>query len=174
MNLSKIILSTLGGATLALTLSACNDAAGGNSAASNAAANKSNTATIANSNPTATRNATPAANSNKTPAPKSDKSASLDATAATSEFQGKLQVGKTESLILYVGKESGDYAAYCFANDSEVGKAILAACKNGEQCKIVGESDGAMQCVVPGLEANLSDSGNIIKITSVKSLSGKK
>ena len=77
-------------------------------------------------------------------------------------------------MILYFGEESGDYAGYCFKNDSEVGRAILAACKNGEQCEIVGESDGAMDCKVPGLEANLSDSGNITKVTSVKSLGRKK
>jgi len=90
------------------------------------------------------------------------------------KIRGKLQVGKTGSVILYFGEESGDYAGYCFKNDSEVARAILAQCKNGEQCEIVGESDGAMQCKVPGLEANLSDSGNIIKVTSVKSLGRKK
>ncbi len=90
------------------------------------------------------------------------------------KIQGELQTGKTGSVILYFGEESGDYAGYCFKNDSEVGRAILAACKNGEQCEIVGESDGTTQCKVPGLEANLSDSGNIIKVTSVKSLGRKK
>ena len=36
-------------------------------------------------------------------------------------ISGELQTGATESLILYVGAESGDYAAYCFPNDSEAG-----------------------------------------------------
>jgi hypothetical protein len=40
------------------------------------------------------------------------------------KISGELQVGKAESVILYLGEESGDYAAYCFANDSEAGRAI--------------------------------------------------
>lgn len=89
-------------------------------------------------------------------------------------FEGELQVGKTESVILYFGEESGDYAGYCFKNVSEVGRAILAACKNNEQCEIVGESDGATSCKVPGLEANLSDSGNITKVKSVRKINRQK
>lgn len=51
------------------------------------------------------------------------------------QIQGELQVGKTQSLILYFGMESGDYAAYCFANNSQAGRAILAACKNRQRCE---------------------------------------
>ncbi len=87
-------------------------------------------------------------------------------------YKGKLQVGKTESVILYVGEESGDYAAFCFTNNSPVGRAILAACKDGEQCQFTGEiADG--NCKVPGLEADLSASGKIVSIKSVKSLAPK-
>lgn len=86
---------------------------------------------------------------------------------------GTLQVGKTESVILYFGEESGDYAGYCFTNNSAAGKKILAACKNGEECEVVGEIDGASACKVPGLEADLSASGKIISVTSVKSLAVK-
>lgn len=89
-------------------------------------------------------------------------------------IQGELQMGKTDSVILYVGMETGDYAAYCFKNDSESGRAILAACKNGEQCEVAGETDGASSCKVPGLEADLSASGKITKVVSVKSLGRKK
>jgi hypothetical protein len=91
-----------------------------------------------------------------------------------STIQGELQVGKTESVILYVGKESGDYAGYCFTNDSEGGRAILAACKNKQQCEVIGKVDYDIKCKVPGLEADLSDSGKIVKVQSVKSLSRKK
>ncbi len=89
-------------------------------------------------------------------------------------IQGELQIGKIKSVILYLGEESGDYAAYCFPNDSEVGRAILAACKNGERCEFVGTVADDMNCEVPGLEANLSASFKITKVTSVKSLGRKK
>ena len=87
--------------------------------------------------------------------------------------RGTLQVGKTESVILYFGEESGDYAAYCFANDSVAGRAILAACKNGEQCEFSGDVNYEGGCKVPGLEADLSASGRVLKIESVKSLGSK-
>ncbi|MBV9958162.1 MAG: DUF3828 domain-containing protein [Acidobacteria bacterium] len=97
------------------------------------------------------------------------------ATAApqASEIEGELQVGKAESVILYVGMESGDYAAYCFTNASKAGRAILAACKNGEQCRVSGTVDEG-RCRVPGLEADLSASGRISKVSTVKSLGRKK
>lgn len=88
-------------------------------------------------------------------------------------IRGELQAGKTESVILYVGQESGDYAAYCFANDSEAGRAIMAACKNGEQCEFSGSVDYSGGCKVPGLEADLSASAKILKAESVKAVGGK-
>lgn len=88
-------------------------------------------------------------------------------------IQGELQTGKTDSVILYVGEETGDYAAYCFKNDSEAGKAILAKCKNGELCEVAGTTDGE-SCKVPGLEADLSASFKITKVYSVKSLGRRK
>ena len=87
---------------------------------------------------------------------------------------GELQVGKTKSLILYVGMETGDYAAYCFMNDSDAGRAILAKCKDKEQCEVtatLGDGDG---CEVPGLEASLSASFTIATVISVKSLGKQK
>ena len=89
------------------------------------------------------------------------------------KIRGELQVGETESLILYFGRESGDYAAYCFANDSEAGRAIMAACKGGEQCEFSGSVDYGGGCKVPGLEADLSASGKVLKVKSVKSLGGR-
>jgi len=88
-------------------------------------------------------------------------------------YKGALEVGKTASTILYLGKESGDYAAFCFANNSAVGRAVLAACKNGEQCEFVGQVDFESPCKVRNLEADLSASGRITKIESVKSLTRK-
>jgi hypothetical protein len=76
-------------------------------------------------------------------------------------------------VILYVGEETGDYAAYCFTNDSEAGRAILAVCKDGEQCGVKATLED-YRCKVPGLEADLSDSGRIAKVESAKSLGRKK
>lgn len=103
-------------------------------------------------------------------------SAASQTPAGASEMQtiqGELQVGKTESVILYVGMESGDYAAYCFTNNSAAGRSILAACKNGTQCEVQG-TVGESVCKVPGLEADLSASGKIVKVQTVKSLGRKK
>ena len=156
--------STLGIAALALLFSAC--AKAGNTTATNSTtttATKSNTAVVVNSNQTSVNSTPPVSNT---------------ATATTGEsddakIQGELQAGKTESVILYVGEETGDYAAYCFTNDSEAGRAILAACKDDEQCEVTGTIDEGT-CKVPGLEADLSSSGKISKVASVKSLGRKK
>lgn len=91
----------------------------------------------------------------------------------STRIDGQLNLAKAGSYILYVGKTTGDYAAYCFMNDSEVGKAILAACKNGDRCVVTGEvAEG--DCKAPGLEANLSAHGKIMSVKSVKSLGKQK
>lgn len=170
---------------LTFGLASCSDAT--NSGNSSALANKSNAATVVNSsqtavvnNSTATANAiaSPTANiaANKSSA---NAAANKNSNAATSTgkfvgetISGELQVGKAESVILYVGMESGDYAAYCFPNDSDTGRQILAACKDKGQCQVqavVGEG----VCKVPGLEATLSASGRLTKVESVKAV-GKK
>jgi protein involved in sex pheromone biosynthesis len=160
--------STLSIASLALLFSACGNAANTNANNTTAnTANKSNTAAVVNSNQTAVNNTSSVSNtsSNTRPTPAGESGAD--------KVQGKLQAGKTESVILYVGEESGDYAGYCFTNDSEAGRAILAACKDGDQCEVNGTvSEGS--CKVPGLEADLSASGKITKVTSAKSLGSKK
>lgn len=83
---------------------------------------------------------------------------------------GTLQSGKTGGAIVYVGKETGDVAAYCFDNDSEAGRAILAACKNGEQCEFTGTVDSDAGCKIKD-ERELSASGKITSIKLVKSKS---
>ena len=166
MKLTKIFLPTLTIASLAV-FAACSS-----SPTANTPANNSNTATVVNTEPKPSNTpAMPAANSAnnatnaKTPSAKTDPAPSGDA----QKIEGKYQTGKTESLILYVGMETGDYAAYCFANDSEAGRAIAAACKNGEECE-VNAVMGEGKCTVPGLEADLSDSGRIARVVSAKSL----
>lgn len=154
-------------ASLTLLFSACSSAANttANNSTTTTTTNKSNTAVVVNSNQTAVNNTAPVANTSPTPAaPQSE----------SSDVEGELQVGKTESVILYVGMESGDYAGYCFTNDSDAGRTILAACKNGDQCAVKGTVDHETECKVPGLEATLSDSGKITKVESAKSLGRKK
>lgn len=92
---------------------------------------------------------------------------------ASGSVSGTLEIGKTVSAILYFGEESGDYAGYCFTNNSAAGKKILAACKNNEECEVSGKLDYESACKVPGLEADLSSSGKIISVTSAKSLAVK-
>ncbi|MBC7798958.1 MAG: hypothetical protein H7Z37_18970 [Pyrinomonadaceae bacterium] len=94
--------------------------------------------------------------------------------AETVNYKGELQVGKTDSVILYLGEESGDYAAFCFANKSTVGRKVLAACKNRGQCEFTGEVDFGSSCKVKGLQASLSASAKIVKINSVKTVARRK
>lgn len=155
-------------ASSVLLLSACAGAANttANSTTTNSSTTTttSNTTAAANSNRTAVTNSTPASNS--TPAPATQ--------GGEDKVEGELQVGKTESVILYLGKESGDYAGYCFKNDSDAGRAILAACKDREQCEVTGKVDYEAGCKVPGLEADLSGSGRILSVASAKRIAGKK
>lgn len=179
MKQNKIALSALSAAALALAFSACGQPAAVNNSAAANAANKSNTATVVNTNQTTANKTAPGSNTasnssgnsavNKTSSPPPPPAGKSEA----DNVEGELQVGKTESVILYVGMESGDYAAYCFANDSEAGRAILAGCKDKEKCEVSGKVDHEAGCKVPGLEADLSASGRILKVNSVKSLGRK-
>jgi hypothetical protein len=166
MNILKITtFSALGIVSLALLFSACGNV--GNTTVNNSTANvakQSNTAVAANSNQVRVNNPTPVPNTSPSPTGKSE----------GDRIEGELQVGKSESVILYVGKETGDYAGYCFTNDSEAGRAILAACKDKEQCEVIGKVDYNSGCKVPGLEADLSASGKIVKVESVKSVGRNK
>lgn len=164
--------------SLTLLFSACGGNSAINTTVSNSAANavnKPNTAVVVNSNQTTTAASNTANVSNATTAPNANKTSTAPTPSESSEaekIQGQMHLGKTESYIFYVGKESGDFAAFCFANDSEAGRKILAACKNGDQCEFTGEV-GEGKCKVPDLEADLSASGIITKVVSVKAL-GKK
>ena len=170
MKLTKTLLSILSAASLAFAFSACSSP-GTNTAVSNT--NQSNTATVVNSNQI-TAIKTPANAANSTPsANKPATKPSAESRGEETTVSGKFQTGKTESLILYVGMETGDYAAYCFGTDSEAGRAVSAACKNGEECEVTGEVVPG-KCPVPGLEADLSDSGRIVKVRSAKPVPRKK
>jgi hypothetical protein len=118
---------------------------------------------LANSNQP-TKNGGTVSSSASTPTPKFE----------GEKIQGELQTGKTQSVILYFGQESGDYAGYCFANDSEAGRTILAACKDRAQCEIIAKLDYEAGCKVPGLEADLSNSGKILQVASASAIATKK
>ena len=91
-------------------------------------------------------------------------------------FKGSLSVGKTDSYILHVGQESGDFAALCFPNRSEVGRAILAACKKGAVCEFKGAVDQGAECkkVDKATRAVLSGSGKILSVESVRAVAPEK
>ncbi len=153
--------SMLSIASLVLLFSACSNEA--NTTANNSnIANNSNTAVLANSNQ-------PAKNGNAPSSLAATPSAKFDG----DKIQGELQTGKTQSVILYFGQESGDYAGYCFTNDSEAGRTILAACKDRAQCEITAKLDYEAGCKVPGLEADLSNSGKILQVGSARAIATK-
>ena len=143
-----------------------------NSSTTNSSTVTSSTTNTGTSNTTATANANRAATTNSSP------TANVAPPPATQggedKVDGELQVGKTDSVILYFGQESGDYAGYCFKNDSDAGRAILAACKDREQCEVTGKVDYEAACKVPGLEADLSGHGRILSVASAKRIAGKK
>lgn len=107
----------------------------------------------------------------KETAQKTDSGDSAEENSESATFKGQLEVGKLESAIMYLGEETGDVAAFCFLNNSEAGRAVLAACKNGEQCEFTGKVDYEKVCKIKA--ENLSASAKIVSIESVKTLAGK-
>jgi hypothetical protein len=94
-------------------------------------------------------------------------------------YKGQLVMGKNESVIIYLGSESGDLAAFCFTNKSAVGRAILSKCKAGKQCAFTGRVAWDNKCTIrqfyPGADIqDLSASGKIISLKSVKRPRNKK
>ena len=86
-------------------------------------------------------------------------------------YEGQLQVGKRESTIVYLGEETGDLAAFCFMNNSSIGRAILSKCKNKEQCKFSGRVDWSKSCSISG---GFSARAKIVSLKSVRKLVHKK
>lgn len=89
-----------------------------------------------------------------------------------STYKGTLEFGKTISSIVYLGEGSGDLAAFCFPNVSKVGRAILAACKKGQQCEFTGKIDYEAVCKIKD-ERDFSAHGVIVSLISVKAVLGK-
>jgi hypothetical protein len=86
-------------------------------------------------------------------------------------YQGQLKTGKYESTIIYVGSESGDLAAFCFANNSRVGRTILSKCQDKGQCHFSGKVDWEKPC---GIKGDFSARARIISVKTVKKLVNKK
>jgi hypothetical protein len=90
-------------------------------------------------------------------------------------FKGTLHAGKTGSYLVYVGEETGDFAAFCFLNNSKPGRTILSACKNGDTCQFSGMVDQSKSCKVDAATRKvLSGSGRILTVSSARSLSQAK
>ena len=94
-----------------------------------------------------------------------------DSLVTEGTFKGTLRAGKADSYMVYVGEESGDFAAFCFANASEAGRAILAACRDGDTCEFNGKVDQGVECKVDKeTQKVLSAGGRILSVTSAKPL----
>src|SRR5215203_4786850 len=86
-------------------------------------------------------------------------------------YQGKLIIGESESIIMYLGAESGDLAGFCFPNKSTVGRTILAKCKNGQQCKFTGKVNWSTSY---NYKENFSAQARIVSVTSVRRIVSRK
>lgn len=83
-------------------------------------------------------------------------------------FRGTLHVGETASYLVMVGRESGDFAAFCFSNASAAGRTILASCKSGN-CEFTGKVDQGAECKVDAeTQAVLSGSGKVLSVRSAR------
>jgi hypothetical protein len=97
-----------------------------------------------------------------------------DSQVTAGTFKGTLHTGTTGSYLLYVGAESGDFAAFCFPNASAAGKAILAKCGDGSTCEFKGKVDQGAECKVDReTQKVLSGSGKVLSVTSTRLISGK-
>ncbi len=106
-----------------------------------------------------------------TATPVASTTAEKPSTGESVTFKGRLHSNEKESTILYYGEESGDLAGFCFDNDSDAGRRILAACKAGEICEFSGEVDySATDC--PFDEGRFSAEGRITKLTSARAVAG--
>ena len=83
--------------------------------------------------------------------------------------QGMVRTDGKESTILYLGDETGDLAGFCFANDSEVGRLIIEACKKGDLCEFSGEVDWTEKNCPFG-NGTFSAQARILSIKSVKKI----
>jgi outer membrane murein-binding lipoprotein Lpp len=86
--------------------------------------------------------------------------------ADSGTWAGQIKVAEPVSMFNYVGAESGDFAPMRFRNDSEVGRKILAACANDDNC----EFTGAVEWLDEPPPPDASAVGQIVRVDSVKRL----
>jgi hypothetical protein len=99
----------------------------------------------------------------------------------TETYTGKLIVGKSNSAIIYYGEQSGDLAAFCFTNNSAVGRAALSKCRNGRMCRFTGQISltsgacGTAHDWAKRLElGGFSQTATIVSLKSVKIIGRRK
>ncbi|MEO7539129.1 MAG: hypothetical protein ABIV21_03835 [Pyrinomonadaceae bacterium] len=100
--------------------------------------------------------------------------AQSDSLIVKGTFKGTLHIGKTSSYLLYVGEESGDFAAFCFTNSSKAGRKLLASCGRGV-CEFKGTVDQGATCKVDAATQRvLSGSGRVLSVTSARVIAASK
>ena len=86
-------------------------------------------------------------------------------------YQGQLKIGKTESIIIYLSAETDDLLGFCFRNKSRVGRAILAKCRNGQECEFTGKVDWSRHCA---FDEGFQSEAEIISVTKVRKVASGK
>jgi hypothetical protein len=81
-------------------------------------------------------------------------------------WAGQVKVSDPVSTVNYVGAESGDWVPMRFRNESEVGRKILAACGNDDNC----EFTGAIEFLDEAPPTDASALAQIVRVDSVKRL----
>ena len=98
----------------------------------------------------------------------------LTVKAQNSEYvtrQGQLKIGKTESVIIYLSEETDELWGFCFRNKSAAGRAILAKCRNGEECEFTGKVNSNLNCAP---EEGVNGNARIISVKSVRKIANRK
>lgn len=84
--------------------------------------------------------------------------------AQAGTWSGQIKTGPSESVLNYVGAESGDWVPMRFQNDSEAGKKLLAVCGNDDLC----EFTGAVEFLDEAPPPDASAVGRIVRVDRVK------
>jgi hypothetical protein len=88
----------------------------------------------------------------------------VDDNVVSGTFTGQIKVAQPISMFNYVGAESGDFAPMRFHSDSDLGRKILAACANDDECEFTGTVRWLDEAPPPDASAI----GEIVTVESVK------
>jgi hypothetical protein len=86
-------------------------------------------------------------------------------------YQGQLTAGKIESIVIYLSAETDDLLGFCFRNKSRVGRAILAKCRNGQECEFTGKVDWRRHCA---FGESFQSEAEIVSVTKVRKIANGK